>query len=80
MKVKIYTTPTCGFCNAAKRLLTDNEIPFEEVDLRDPAERDRVQSEFDWPTVPIVFVEGELIGGYTELEAYGRRHGLESLR
>ena len=80
MKVKIYTTPTCGFCIAAKRLLNDNDIPFEEVDLRDPAERSRVQAEFDWPTVPIVFVGDELVGGYTELDAYSRRNGMESLR
>jgi len=80
MKVKIYTTPTCGFCIAAKRLLNDNDIPFEEVDLRDPAERARVQAEHDWPTVPIVFVGDELIGGYTELDAYSRRNGMESLR
>lgn len=80
MKVKIYTTPHCGFCIAAKRLLNDNEIPFEEIDLSDRAERAKVQEEFDWPTVPLVFVEAELIGGFTELEAYGRRNGLDSLR
>jgi len=79
MKVKIYTTPTCGFCIAAKRLLNDNEVPFEEVDLRDHSERARVQSELGWPTVPIVFVEDELIGGYTDLEAHVRRNGIESL-
>ena len=80
MKVKIYTTPTCGFCIAAKRLLNDQSIPFEEIDLSDSSERAQVQAQYDWPTVPLVFIEDELIGGFTDLEAYGRRNGLEHLR
>ena len=80
MKVKIYTTPTCGFCIAAKRLLEEQEVPYDEVDLSDSAERTRVQDEHNWHTVPLVFIEGNLVGGFTELEAYGRRNGLKQLR
>jgi glutaredoxin-related protein len=55
-------------------------VPYEDVDVSDPSERARVQAEHRWPTVPVVLVDGELLGGYTELEAYDRREGLDHLR
>ncbi|MFO3797738.1 MAG: glutaredoxin family protein, partial [Anaerolineales bacterium] len=37
-RVIIFTTPTCQFCNAAKRYLRERGIKFKEVDVsRDPA-------------------------------------------
>jgi glutaredoxin 3 len=79
-RIRMYTTPTCGFCQAARRLLTNRGVPFEEIDVSDPARRAEAQREHDWPTVPIVLVDGELVGGYTELEALDRREGLDHLR
>jgi hypothetical protein len=38
--VEIYTTPICGYCHAAKRLLTQKGAAFTEIDVsRDPALR-----------------------------------------
>ena len=38
--VEIYTSPLCGFCHAAKRLLAAKGVSFEEIDVsRDPARR-----------------------------------------
>lgn len=79
-KVKLYTTPTCPFCVAAKRLLDTRGVPYEDEDVSDPTRRREVQAEHGWPTVPVIFADGELIGGYTELEALDEREGLEHLR
>ena len=35
MKVKIYTTPTCGICKMAKKKMMDKNIEFEEYNLED---------------------------------------------
>lgn len=80
-KVQLYTTNFCGFCVAAKRLLQERGVPYEEVDLSgDPALRQEVSDKFGWMTVPIVLAEGELIGGYTELAALDKGQGLDHLK
>lgn len=33
MKVKIYTTPTCHFCNMAKKYFETKNITYEEIDV-----------------------------------------------
>lgn len=68
-KVKVYTTSYCPFCDAAKRLLNNRAIPFEEIDVNDHAERDALKQRTGWRTVPQIFIEEELIGGYQELAA-----------
>ena len=79
-RIRMYTTPWCGFCQAAKRLLDGRGIPYEDIDVSDSGERAKVQAEHDWPTVPVVLIDGKLVGGYTELEAYDRSEGLDHLR
>ena len=80
-KVQIYATSWCGYCNAAKRLLDERQVPYEEVDVTDdPAARAEAAARFDWPTVPIVLAEGQLVGGYTELAELDESRGLQHLR
>src|SRR5215210_221212 len=67
-RVCIYSTRWCGYCVRAKALLESRGIEFEEISLDgDPAFR---QTLFDltggW-TVPQILVDGQPIGGYTEL-------------
>ena len=74
---KIYTTKTCPYCNAAKSLLSSKGIEYEETDLtQNPEERARVAEEFNWMTVPLILKDGELVGGFNELEELARRGGL----
>ena len=41
--VELYTTNTCGFCHAAKRLLSSKSVTFTEIDVsRDPAKRQAI--------------------------------------
>lgn len=69
-RVQLYTTSFCGFCRSAKRLLTDSGIPFEEVDLTwDRKALTDLKQRTGHPTVPQVFLDDQLIGGFQELRA-----------
>jgi glutaredoxin 3 len=79
--VEIYTTPLCGFCHAAKRLLTSKGVTFSEIDLtREPARRaemlDRAGGKH---TVPQIFVGQTHVGGCDELYALERAGRLDPL-
>ena len=77
-KFKIYTTKTCPYCNAAKALLSSRGVEYEEIDLtQNPEERVRVAGEFNWKTVPLILKDGELVGGFNELEDLARQGGLD---
>ncbi|SDI79959.1 glutaredoxin 3 [Aliiruegeria lutimaris] len=72
--VEIYTTPFCGYCHAAKRLLKQKGISFSEVDLsRAPERRQEMLSRSNGGyTVPQIFIGGTHVGGCDEL--YGLEH------
>ncbi len=79
--VEIYTTPLCGFCHAAKRLLTSKGVSFSEVDLtREPQRRaemlDRAAGKH---TVPQIFIGQTHVGGCDELYALERAGKLDPL-
>jgi glutaredoxin 3 len=68
--VVVYTTNYCGFCVAAKSLLTTKGIPFQEIDVtQDQALRQEVVRRSGRRTVPQIFIGDEPIGGFTELRA-----------
>ena len=67
-KVLIYSTSWCGPCSNAKRLLTENGISFEEIDIEDKGmTRDDLFEITGGRTVPEIVVDGKTIGGYTDL-------------
>ena len=76
--VRIYTTPMCGYCMAAKRMLAEKGIAFEETNLAgDPELRAKISTEAGgWSTVPMIFVDDQFIGGFTDLVAFDKEHGL----
>jgi monothiol glutaredoxin len=54
----------CGNSDRALRALRDTGAPVTAVDvLADPSIRQELSSISGWPTIPQVFVKGELIGG-----------------
>ena len=67
--VLLYTTPSCGYCVRAKRLLTQKGVSFEEIDVsRDfKLRQEMVQKAGGRMTVPQIFIGGEHIGGCDEL-------------
>lgn len=66
----IYTTPFCGYCGAAKRLLTAKGAEFTEIDVMFDVERKREMIERSGRrTVPQIFIGDRHIGGYDDLSA-----------
>jgi glutaredoxin 3 len=80
-QVEIYTTRFCGFCVAAKRLLTEKGAEYNEIDLgRDPARRaEMVQRANGGRTVPQIFIGGRHVGGCDELYELERSGKLNDL-
>lgn len=69
--VEIYTTPTCPYCLAAKRLLAKKGVDYTEIDVsRDPALRQAMTKRAGGGyTVPQIFIDGTPIGGCDDLHA-----------
>lgn len=79
--VTIYTTPFCGYCLAAKRLLRDKGVGFAEIDVAGDRDRraEMIQRARGGRTVPQVFVGETHVGGYDELSALDRAGRLDPL-
>jgi glutaredoxin 3 len=79
--VEIYTSPLCGFCHAAKRLLTQKGVNYSEVNvLAQPARKaEMIQRANGGRTVPQIFVGESHVGGCDELYALERAGKLDSL-
>ena len=58
------TQPMCGFSARTVAILQSLGRPFAAVDvLPDPRIRQELSALSNWPTIPQLFVEGELVGG-----------------
>lgn len=56
--------PACGFSARTVAMLQDLQAPFAAVDiLPDPRIREELTAISQWPTIPQLFVKGELVGG-----------------
>ena len=79
--IEIYTTPFCGYCHRAKRLLTQKGVSFTEIDLyTDPARRHEMPERADGSySVPQIFVDSTHVGGCDELYALERTGKLDPL-
>jgi glutaredoxin 3 len=80
-RVEIYTTPTCPYCIAAKRLLTQKGAAFDEIDVAgDPEGRKAMSARANGrTTVPQIFIGGQHIGGCDDLYALDGDGGLDPL-
>jgi monothiol glutaredoxin len=56
--------PACGFSARTVAALQELDTPFAAVDiLPDPRIRQELSAISNWPTIPQLFVNGELLGG-----------------
>ena len=79
-EVRIYTTNYCGYCHAAKSLLSSRGVSFEEIDCsNDPATRKWLIDQTGQRTVPQIFIGGVPVGGFTELSGLDRAGKLRSI-
>ena len=76
----MYTTRWCGYCVRAKTLLDSRGLEYEEINLDgDLGFRQRLLELTGGWTVPQILVDGEPIGGYTELWQLDRSGELDKL-
>ena len=56
--------PMCGFSARVVNILNQHSVVFQDVNvLENPEIRQRLSEYSNWPTIPQLFVKGELIGG-----------------
>ena len=80
-QVEIYTSPLCGFCHAAKRLLKKKGVSFSEIDVfRNPDRKpEMIQRANGGRTVPQIFIDDAHVGGCDDLYALERSGDLDPL-
>ena len=69
MEIDIYTSPLCGFCTIAKKLLIKKGVNFNEYDiLKDPSQKPiMIERANGTKTVPQIFINQQHIGGWEQL-------------
>lgn len=78
--VTLYTTPFCPYCLAAKRLLEEHDIPYENIDIAGTENfREFLYQKTGRRTVPQILINDVPIGGYTDLLSLSQQGKLESL-
>lgn len=79
-KVQIYSMGWCPYCSAAKALLEEKGIAFDEIDVTTPEERmAMIQRAHGRRTVPQIFIGDTHVGGCDELQALDSRGALVPL-
>lgn len=81
-KVTVYTTSYCSYCTRAKNLLRSRGVPFEEIHLDEDDDQiwDDLYSRSKMRTVPQIFADDKILGGYFELAALDGKDQLASLK
>ncbi len=79
--VTLYTTPFCGYCAAAKRLLAAKNVSYSEIDVSsDPARRaEMIKRSGGGRTVPQIFIGETHVGGFDDMNALERAGRLDPL-
>ena len=79
--VEIYTTPSCPYCHAAKRLLAKKGAACAEIDVsRDASLRVAMTARSNGGrTVPQIFIGGTHVGGSDDLHALDHAGKLDAL-
>ena len=80
-KIKIYTGPMCNYCEAAKRLLTRNNVTYEEINISnvEGAMDEMIKKANGKRTIPQIFFDEKHIGGYDEVRALEKENKLQDL-
>ena len=79
--IEIFTRPGCGYCSAAKSLLTRKSAAFTEFDVAtDPKFRGEMVARANGGTTfPQIFIDKVHVGGCDELYALDREGKLDGL-
>ena len=80
-KITIYTGPMCNYCDAAKRLLTRNNVSYNEINVAtvDGAMDEMIRKANGKRTIPQIFFDDQHIGGYDEVRTLEKENKLQDL-
>jgi glutaredoxin 3 len=79
-QITIYSTDPCSFCSRVKGLLSARGAQFTEINLsKDPAGRVELAQRTGMLSFPQVLIDGELLGGFAELQAAAEDGRLDEL-
>ena len=79
--VVVYMGPMCSYCDAAKRLLTRNNIAYKEINiaLEEGKMDEMLKKSNGRRTIPQIFFDDYHVGGYEELRALEKEKKLNNL-
>lgn len=67
MNVIVYGTPTCHYCNFAKKFLKENDVDFKYIDVSmDPEAAAEMIEKSGQQGVPVIDVDGNIIVGFNK--------------
>ena len=80
-RIEIYTSSTCGYCFAAKRLLNQKGVSYEEINIQmDPERRaEMIARAAGQRSVPQIFIGAQHIGGCDQLFNLERTDKLDAM-
>ncbi len=79
-EVIVYKKNPCPYCDRAMNLLNDKGVTYQVIDLTDKLdELQKLKEKWGWQTVPIIVIDGKLIGGYTDLRDIDESGELDKL-
>lgn len=79
-RIKMYTTPWCGYCAAARELLRSRNVDFVDIDVSMNSElRQEMTDKSGSTTVPQIFINDHYIGGYSDMAALDEQGELDQL-
>ena len=66
--ITVYSGPMCNFCDAAKRLLSRNNLNYNEIDIstKEGLRDEMTKKANGRRTIPQIFFDDYHVGGYTE--------------
>ncbi len=69
MAIKIYTTPSCGYCTIVKKYFRENRVSFTEYDVsRDKRRAEEMIKKSGQMGVPVIDINGKIIRGFNKEE------------
>ena len=79
--ITMYTGPLCNFCDAAKRLLSRNNLKYEEIDIssKDDLRDEMIKKSNGKRTIPQIFFNEYHVGGFVELRDLEKKGELLNL-
>ena len=76
--ITVYSGPMCNFCDAAKRLLSRNNLNYNEIDIstKEGLRDEMTKRANGRRTIPQIFFDNKHIGGYVEIRELEKKKKL----